>query len=90
MLVAEIYDKTLGMDLARSSDLSTATLMSTDVMRFAQMFSLPNLFWSSMAQVGLAVWLLEKQVGLICLVPIGTCLCEQAHKTTLTLLEASI
>ncbi|KAJ6783186.1 hypothetical protein PWT90_07877 [Aphanocladium album] len=74
MLVSEIYDKTLMIDLSSPSDFTTATLMSTDVTRFSDCFSLINLIWSSTVQVALAVWLLEKQIGLICLVPIGVCL----------------
>lgn len=74
MLVSEIYDNTLLIDLSSPSDFATATLMSTDVARFSQCFSLINLLWSSVAQVGLAIWLLERQIGIICLVPVGVCL----------------
>ncbi|KAJ3494039.1 hypothetical protein NLG97_g4340 [Lecanicillium saksenae] len=74
MLVSEIYDKALMIDLSSPSDFATATLMSTDVDRFSDCFDLINLIWSSIVQVALAVWLLDRQIGLICLVPIGVCL----------------
>lgn len=66
MLVSEIYDKPLLIDLESPSDFSTATLMTADVQR-----------WSSIAQVALSVWLLERQVGLVCLVPIGASICKK-------------
>lgn len=82
MLVSEIYDKTLQIDLSRLSDFANATLMSTDVQRFSSALTLPNILWSSMVRVGIAIWLLEKQVGIICLVPIGVSIRSYLRSTS--------
>ncbi|RAK74447.1 putative multidrug resistance protein [Aspergillus fijiensis CBS 313.89] len=67
-MVSQIYAKTLA--LARAPDESAAvTLMSTDVDRIA--FSLRQIaeVWARTVELAIGLWLLERQVGWICIGP---------------------
>ncbi|OJJ96983.1 hypothetical protein ASPACDRAFT_1882742 [Aspergillus aculeatus ATCC 16872] len=67
-MVSQIYSKTLG--LAKAPDESAAlTLMSTDVDRIA--FSLRQIaeVWARTVELAMGLWLLERQVGWICIGP---------------------
>ncbi|PYI31455.1 putative multidrug resistance protein [Aspergillus indologenus CBS 114.80] len=67
-MVSQIYAKTLG--LAKAPDESAAvTLMSTDVDRIA--FSLRQIaeVWARTVELAIGLWLLERQVGWICIGP---------------------
>lgn len=59
------------MDL---QDSAAITLMGTDVERIVVSFKAIHEVWASLLDVGVAVWLLERQLFVACVVPaiIGT------------------
>ncbi|KAL3428844.1 hypothetical protein BDV09DRAFT_190632 [Aspergillus tetrazonus] len=68
-LISLIHKQTVH---ARAVDLggSTAiTLMGTDVERIVSGFRLLHELWASLTDIGIAVYLLERQVGVACLAP---------------------
>ena len=75
-LVGIIYDKTLDLESTASEDSAAVTLMSTDIDRIALGFSRAHEIWASALEVVLAVWLLEKQIGIACLAPVVIALGE--------------
>ena len=69
-LIAAIYRQTLEL---RTEDLGTAsaiTLMGTDVERIATGMRDIHEIWASPIDIGLAVWLLERQLAVSCIVPV--------------------
>ncbi|KAL4994768.1 P-loop containing nucleoside triphosphate hydrolase protein [Aspergillus recurvatus] len=57
---------------ARAVDLggnTAITLMGTDVERIASGFRLIHEMWASLIEIGVAIYLLERQVGVACIVP---------------------
>jgi ATP-binding cassette subfamily C (CFTR/MRP) protein 1 len=77
--VSMIFSKTLTVSArvnARKGS-STLTLMSTDVQRISRGLEALHEVWASPIEVGIAVWLLERQMGAACIVPSVIALCKQ-------------
>lgn len=70
-LIGLVYEKTMK---ARTVDLGETTaiaLMGTDVERIGQNFQSIHEIWASIIEIGVAIWLLERQVFLACLAPVA-------------------
>ncbi|RDW81522.1 Cyclic peptide transporter [Aspergillus mulundensis] len=69
-LISMIYDQTTGMTAAGLSDSAAITLMGTDVERIVA--NLKNLHeaWACVIELGVAIWLLERQIGIACFIPL--------------------
>lgn len=65
-----IYDQTIDMTAANLTDSAAITLMGTDVERIVA--NLKNLHeaWASIIEVGIAIWLLERELGIACFIPL--------------------
>ncbi|KAL2419956.1 ABC multidrug transporter B [Exophiala dermatitidis] len=70
-LVLLIYRKTLDVKEAGAQDLSSITLMSTDVERIVQGLQFAHEAFISFFTLGLSLWLLERQLGVAAVAPIG-------------------
>ncbi|OAR00109.1 hypothetical protein LLEC1_04813 [Akanthomyces lecanii] len=56
---------------AESADSAIITLIESDVERIGETWHmLTSDFWACILQLGLAVWLLERQIGVVCIAPI--------------------
>lgn len=66
-----IYRKTLDVKKAGAQDLSSITLMSTDVERIVQGLQYAHEAFISFFTLGLSLWLLERQLGVAAVAPIG-------------------
>ncbi|ETS77362.1 hypothetical protein PFICI_11236 [Pestalotiopsis fici W106-1] len=73
-LVAMMYQHTTGFRAAELQDSSVVTLMGTDVERIAQALRLIHELWVSIPEVGIAVWLLARQMSWASVVPLIVCL----------------
>ncbi|CAG8971668.1 hypothetical protein HYALB_00003136 [Hymenoscyphus albidus] len=69
-LVSLIYAKTLKLDTGSLADAAAVTLISTDIDRIALGLGYAHEMWASLIDVGIAVYLLERQLGIVCIVPI--------------------
>ena len=69
-MVSQIYSKTLTLPAGVDDESQALTLMSTDVDRIA--FSLQQVaeVWARIIELAIGVWLLERQVGWICVGPV--------------------
>ena len=56
--------------LAVSDPKAAVTLMSADIERITEGLRPLHDFWASLIQIGIALYLLQKQMGLACVVPI--------------------
>ena len=68
-LISLLYQKTLELSIATIDPTSSLTLMSSDVQRMADVFQLLHDTWSSMIEVGVAMFLLYRQLGTACYAP---------------------
>ncbi|KAJ5518656.1 ABC transporter integral membrane type 1 [Penicillium expansum] len=69
-LISMIYDQTIDMAAADLTDSAAITLMGTDVERIVA--NLKNLHeaWASVIELGIAIWLLEREIGVACFIPL--------------------
>ena len=69
-LVAGIYSKTLDMPVTAADPTAAITLMSTDVERITNGTTHIHETWANIVEVAIAIWLLERQLGVACVVPV--------------------
>ena len=69
-LTSIIYSKALNLDLQAVDDSNANTLMSVDVERICMVSQEMHQSWASLIELGLAIFLLERQLGIACLAPV--------------------
>lgn len=69
-LLSLLYNHTLRLSGSTLADQSVLTLMSEDFDRIAAGFENSDVLWASPIEVGLALYLLYRQIGLACLAPV--------------------
>jgi len=70
-LVTAIYQKTTEISIIALDNSAAVTLMSTDVERIEQGLKQLHEFWANLLQTCIATYLLQRELGLACLTPIG-------------------
>jgi ATP-binding cassette subfamily C (CFTR/MRP) protein 1 len=73
-MVAAIYQKTLTLSVADANPAAAITLMSTDVERISGGSSHLQETWANTIEVGIALYLIERQLGVACLIPLFSAL----------------
>ncbi|PYH89769.1 putative multidrug resistance-associated protein [Aspergillus ellipticus CBS 707.79] len=68
-LVAMIYEQTIALKATSSDQAEAVTLMGTDMQRIITSTRLLHETWASILSVGVAIWLLELQVDIACIMP---------------------
>ncbi|PYH89272.1 P-loop containing nucleoside triphosphate hydrolase protein [Aspergillus ellipticus CBS 707.79] len=68
--VALIYDHTLVLRHGASDESAAVTLMSTDIDIIARSLEQASESWARLVEVAIGIWLLERQIGAICVAPI--------------------
>ncbi|KAK3319769.1 ABC transporter [Cercophora scortea] len=69
-LIALIYERTLQTRTADLGDITAVSVMGTDVERIVSGLQSIHEIWGSFLEIGIACWLLERQLFLACLAPI--------------------
>lgn len=69
-LVGIIYAKTLQIHSSEAKDSAALTLMSSDVDRIALTAETAYEIWAGTVEAAIGIWLLERQVGWACVVPL--------------------
>ncbi|KAH8881831.1 putative ABC multidrug transporter [Thozetella sp. PMI_491] len=70
-LVTLIYRKTVELDIVGLDDASAVTLMSTDVERIVKGMTHLHELWTTLIQIIIALFLLEREVGVAFVAPLG-------------------
>ena len=70
-LVTAIYQKTTEISITALDNSAAVTLMSTDVERIVQGNRNIHEYWANLIQVGIATWLLQRQLQVACVAPIA-------------------
>jgi hypothetical protein len=65
-----IYDQTIGTTAEELNDSAAITLMGTDVERIVANLKNMHEAWASIIELVVATWLLEREVGVACLIPL--------------------
>ncbi|KAJ9195019.1 hypothetical protein DTO164E3_7003 [Paecilomyces variotii] len=69
-VVSLIYSHTLSLQAGVYDESASVTLMSTDVDIIAQSLQQVNEAWARLIEIGIGIWLLERQLGAVCVAPI--------------------
>jgi len=69
-LVNAVYRQTLEVAVAGLEESKAVTLMSSDVERIVEAILPIHSIWSSPLEIGLAIWLLQREIGLALLGPL--------------------
>ncbi|OOQ90525.1 putative ABC multidrug transporter [Penicillium brasilianum] len=70
ILVTMLYKKASSLTLNEADPANSLTLMSADVERITQGWQTMHEIWANSAEIGLAIYLLERQLGISCVVPV--------------------
>ncbi|KAJ5140959.1 hypothetical protein N7448_004367 [Penicillium atrosanguineum] len=70
-LISLVYRQTTKMHAAEFKSRSAITLMGTDVERIVQKFRNIHEIWVTPVEAVIAIFLLERQLGVVCLIPAG-------------------
>lgn len=69
-LIALIYGHATDIRAVDSGAITAVSLMGTDVERIAQGLEMLHSIWGSLLDIGIAIWLLERQLQLACIAPV--------------------
>ncbi|KAK6438978.1 hypothetical protein LTR95_004823 [Oleoguttula sp. CCFEE 5521] len=69
-LIGLIYERALATTTAEGGEITAIALMSTDVERITRSLTFVHDLWGSLIDIGIATWLLARQLGLASIAPI--------------------
>jgi ATP-binding cassette subfamily C (CFTR/MRP) protein 1 len=70
-LISMLYSKTTDLSITAVDPSASMILMSADIERITTGWQTMHEMWASIIEVGLAIYLLERQLGAACAVPIA-------------------
>jgi ATP-binding cassette, subfamily C (CFTR/MRP), member 1 len=75
-LISIVYSKTATLVLKNVDPATSMTVMSADIERIVQGWQTMHEMWASLIEVGIAIYLLERQLGVACVVPVVVSICK--------------
>lgn len=70
LLSSAIYKKTTEISITALDNSASVTLMSADIQRIVDGFKMMHEVWANVVEIGIATYLLERQMGLACIAPV--------------------
>lgn len=70
-IVSMVYKKACALNLKDADPAESVTLMSADIERIVQGWQTMHEMWANVAEIALAIFLLERELGVACVVPVG-------------------
>jgi hypothetical protein len=71
-----LYSKTTDLSITSVDSSASMILMSADIERITTGWQTMHEIWASIIEVGLAIYLLERQLGAACAVPVAISICK--------------
>lgn len=75
-LISMLYDKATDMSITAANPTAALTLMSADIERIDTGWRTAHDVWANLIEIVIAVYLLGRQLGLACLIPVGAAICK--------------
>lgn len=75
-LISMLYNKATDINITAADPTAALTLMSADIERIDTGWRTAHDIWANLLEIGVAVYLLERQLGVACLIPVGAALGE--------------
>lgn len=79
-MISMLYSKATDVALTDVDPASSLTLMSADIERIVSGMQTAHELWSNTAEVIIAIYLLSRQLGAACAVPVGVAICKRGHR----------
>ncbi|KAF4996188.1 hypothetical protein FGRMN_4636 [Fusarium graminum] len=70
-LVSMLYNKAVGISITAANPTAPLTLMSADIERIDTGWRTAHDVWANLLEIVIAVYLLGRQLGISCLIPVG-------------------
>lgn len=71
-LISMLFEKATELNITNANPTAALTLMSADIERIDMGWRTAHEIWANLVEIGIAIYLLERQLGIACLVPVGT------------------
>ncbi len=75
-LISLLYSKMTDLSITAADPGSALTLMSADIERITTGWQSMHEVWANVIEIGVAIYLLQRQLGAACGVPVGVALGE--------------
>lgn len=75
-LISMLYDKATDISITAADPTAALTLMSADIERIDTGWRTAPDVWANLVEIAIAIFLLERQLGVACLIPVGAAICE--------------
>src|ERR1700744_1123941 len=75
-LVSMLYSKTAEVDASSIDPSTSVILMSADIERITTGWEKVHELWANIIEIGLAIYLLQRELGVACTIPVGVAVCE--------------
>ncbi|TWU71096.1 hypothetical protein ED733_000130 [Metarhizium rileyi] len=72
LLISLVFNETIKLSAYSTAGSGTLTLITSDVDRICGAFENLHEIWANVVELGIAIWLLELELGLGCLGPVAT------------------
>ncbi|KFA71226.1 hypothetical protein S40288_03837 [Stachybotrys chartarum IBT 40288] len=73
-LISLLYKKATDLSITAVDPTASLTLMSADIERIDMGWRTMHEIWANLVEIGIALYLLQRQLGIACLIPLGTAL----------------
>ena len=77
-LISMMYNKATEISITTADPTAVLTLMSADIERIDMGWRTAHDIWANLLEIGIAVFLLERQLGVVCLIPVGTAISKSS------------
>lgn len=71
-----LYKKTTDLSMTAVDPVASLTLMSADIERITVGWQYMHEIWANMIEIGVAIYLLYRQLGAACAVPVAVAICK--------------
>jgi hypothetical protein len=75
-LVSMLFSKATNLSITAADPTAALTLMSADIERIDVGWRTAHDIWANLIEIAIAIYLLERQLGIACLIPVATALGE--------------
>ena len=75
-VVSMLYRKATDLSMKDVDPAASMTLMSADIERIVQGWQSMHEIWANAIEVSIAIYLLERQLGVSCVIPIAVSICK--------------
>lgn len=83
-LISLLYRKATDLSITAVDPVASLTLMSADIERISNGWQTMHEIWANLVEIGIAIYLLERQLGVACLIPVATAIGKQRFRSIKT------